>query len=174
MATTIDLDPIRNQAPIEASECETKKFARETILADLAQLVLGIAREINLYAEGKDGLPRLTASEINVMRYIQEHPGTLPRDAAQDVGLHRSNMSVVLHGLCAKSLIDMVPDQQDGRKIRLFATREAQANLERRRARWSAFLADTDSDQTGLLDCLAALTRIDASLLAMRKKRTLS
>ena len=148
------------------------KSQREGLLANLAMLVNSISREINLQTEANDDMLHLTASEINVLSYIDVHPGTLPRDAALDVGLQRSNMSVVLRGLSAKGLIDTIPDKDDGRKIHLYSTNEASRNLEQRRALWSAILFKTDCEHECLRNSLQTLTRINVSLLEMRRKRS--
>lgn len=149
----------------------TPKSGRETMLANLAALVNSISREISLQTETNDQMLHLTASEINVMSYIDRHPGTLPRDAALDVGLQRSNMSVVLRGLTAKGLVDTIPDREDGRKIHLYPTNEASRNLDLNRARWSTILHETDCDQGCLCQCLDTLTRVNQSLMDLRRKR---
>ena len=84
----------------------------KALVADLAELVLSIAREVSLLTE-RDGKRVLTATEINVMRYIDRHPGIIPREAARGVSLKLSNFSGLLHSLRDKNMVAIVPDEFD-------------------------------------------------------------
>ena len=63
-------------------------------LADVAEAILGIARELRLRIDADpDGL---TPSESHVMRYINHRPGVTPGEVARFIGLQRSNLSSAL------------------------------------------------------------------------------
>jgi DNA-binding MarR family transcriptional regulator len=139
-------------------------------LADLAELMLSIAREINFQADPEGGPEaRLTATEIHVMRHLGRHPGAMPKDAARGVGLQRSNFSVALRGLRDKGLVAAEPDPADGRSMRLFTTALADRNLAAHRRRWAALLAGARWDPAELDGCREVLARLEAVLAANRK-----
>ncbi len=135
-------------------------------LADLADLVLAIARaittDVGLDPEHVD----LTATEINVMRYVDRHPGVSPTSVAAATGLQRSNLSRALRDLEAKGMVERTPDASDGRQMRLEPTARAAANLERLRTNWSRILESVDVDRSNLDAALALLAELDAGLAA--------
>jgi DNA-binding MarR family transcriptional regulator len=133
-------------------------------LADLADLVLAIARAINTDAHQDPKTIDLTATEINVMRYIDRHHGTSPTAVAAATGLQRSNLSRVLRDLEARGMIARTADACDGRQTRLESTARAGANLRRLRANWSRLLSIADVDGRNLDATLTTLTEIEAGL----------
>jgi DNA-binding MarR family transcriptional regulator len=139
-------------------------------LADLAELVLGLAREITFQTGGEaEPEVRLTATEIHVLRYIGRHPGAMPKDVARAVGLQRSNFSVALRSLRDKDLVAAEQDPSDGRSMRLFPTERSATNLLRHRAKWAAFLAGVRCEWPGLDRCLEVLAQVDEALAAARR-----
>jgi DNA-binding MarR family transcriptional regulator len=141
------------------------------MLADLAQQVLGIAREINLHTEADDTLDHLASSEITVMRYIDQHPGISAKAAAKGIGLQQSNTSVVLRNLVVKGMIKMLPDQSDGRRMQLFPTAQAIKTLKHHRIRWAAFLGHAIDDRADLRECVEMLRKISDALSAVRQNK---
>lgn len=133
-------------------------------LADLADLVLAIARVINTDAHLDQQTVDLTATEINVMRYIDRHRGASPTAVAAATGLQRSNLSRVLRDLEARGMIARTADASDGRQARLEPTPRAGANLQRLRANWSRLLSVVDVDRRDLDATLTMLTGIEAGL----------
>lgn len=61
----------------------------------------------------------LPLSEIEVLRYINRHPGCSVSDIARDLALQHSNVSVTLRSLVARDLVIRQPDAQDRRTVRL-------------------------------------------------------
>jgi DNA-binding MarR family transcriptional regulator len=140
------------------------------LLADLAERILSIAREVNLQTEADNKLIHLTPTEINVMRYIGRRPGIMPKEAARGVGLQRSNFSIALRGLKDRGMVTVVPDEADGRSMRLFPTGVATRNLAHHRLRWANFLRCARSGRLDLPGCLKVLARIDDALAQMRRE----
>ena len=133
--------------------------------ADLADLVLTIARVVNIDSHQDPDVVDLTAIEINVMRYVDRHPGTSPSAVAVATGLQRSNLSRVLRDLEAKGMVVRTADESDGRQARLNPTPRSAANLRRLRAIWSRLLNSLDVDLHNLDATLAMLTEIEGALL---------
>lgn len=135
-------------------------------LADLADLVLAVARAITIDAHLDPTIVDLTATEINVMRYVDRHPGTSPTAVAAATGLQRSNLSRALRDLEAKGMVHRTADAADARQARLAPTARAAANLKRLRANWSRLLSSVGPDRRNLESALAMLTELEAGLAA--------
>ena len=133
-------------------------------LADLADLVLAVARAISIDAHLDPTIVDLTATEINVMRYVDRHPGTSPTAVAAATGLQRSNLSRALRDLEAKGMVQRTADTADARHTRLEPTALAAANLQRLRAKWSRLLTSVDADHRHLDAAVTLLTQLDAGL----------
>lgn len=135
-------------------------------LADLADLVLAVARVIAIDAHLDPTIVDLTSTEINVMRYVDRHPGTSPTAVAAATGLQRSNLSRALRDLEAKGMVQRTADAADARQARLEPTALATANLQRLRAKWSRLLTSVDADHRNVDAALTLLTQLDAGLTA--------
>src|SRR5262245_8652116 len=85
--------------------------------AELADLVLIIAREIQFRGYSDERAVPLTASEGMVMRYLQANPVAPPNQVAASVGLQRSNLSTLLRGLEAKGLVERHTSPEDRRGV---------------------------------------------------------
>ena len=154
--------------PMEPSADEATTSRQHELFADLAELVLSLAREISLHGGTEDGLVPLTATEIHALRYVRLHPGARSKGVARGIGLQRSNFSLALRSLKDKGMVSVVPDGRDGRSTRLFQTDLAARNFAHHRARWAAFLATALRDRVDVRACLEVLTQIDDALDAMR------
>ena len=139
-------------------------------LADLADLVLTVAREIQLRGFGDTGALALTATEGNVMRYIDRHPGSTPRVVAAATGVQPSNLSATLRSLEEKGLIERVVDATDGRSARLRPLPFAAENLERVRASWVAFLGPVleGVDAEAIRSTIELLELVEAGIVTAR------
>jgi DNA-binding MarR family transcriptional regulator len=138
----------------------------ETQLFDLADLILAVAR---LIGAPQDLSPSMcTPVESSVMRYLDRHPGTSARVAADATLLPSSNFSRVLRGLEEKGLVRREVDERDARIVRLYPTALAGENLIRLKRVWSDALEGTIADPAVLDDVNQALRQIEASLLARR------
>lgn len=137
---------------------------RHSEWADLADVVLALARAITTDAHRDPLVVDLTATEINVMRYVDRHPGTSPTAVAVATGLQRSNLSRAIRDLEAKGMIARTADASDGRQARLEPTERAAANLARLRANWSRLLGSAGADGDKLQAALALLEQLEVGL----------
>ncbi|WP_328358132.1 MarR family transcriptional regulator [Mycobacterium sp. NBC_00419] len=138
----------------------------ESELADLAEVILVVARELRM---GMEPDTVLTPSEAHVMRYIDDHPGAAPSDVARFTGLQRSNLSTALKGLERRGFVERRADAHDARGVNLFPTPLAADNLTRLRTRWARQLAVAlGGDVHDVATVKTLLDRAEARLLADR------
>lgn len=136
-------------------------------LADVAEAILGIARELRLRIDADpDGL---TPSESHVMRYINHRPGVTPGEVARFTGLQRSNLSSALRSLERRDLIRRRPDPGDARSVHLFPTRRATAGLARLRRQWAAQVSEgLRGDMRHVGAAAEVLSRLESGLVDSR------
>lgn len=132
--------------------------------ADLADVVQALARIIGADAHADPGVVDLTATEINVMRFVDRHPGASPSTVAAATGLQRSNLSRAIRDLEAKGMIHRTADAADGRQARLVPTDRAASNLARLRSKWSRLLSSAGADDRDLAAALRLLTDLEDGL----------
>lgn len=139
-------------------------------LADLADVILAIARTLSAHVRADPRSVHLTATEINVMRYIDHHPDCSPSTVAAATGLQRSNLSKALRSLEANGLVRKTADDSDGRQAVLTPTPRAAENLAWLRSQWSRMLSDAAGPDSGLdIDtALAVLGALEAGLTVGR------
>ena len=136
-------------------------------LADLAEAILGVGRELRLRIDGD--VVQLTASEAHVMRHIDHHPGVTPSDVARATGLQRSNLSTALRALEGRGFVERRTDPHDARGVNLFPTDRAGENLTRLRRQWAEKVAAAlGDDQTDVVAAKALLERLEVGLIAAR------
>ncbi|MCJ1715870.1 MarR family winged helix-turn-helix transcriptional regulator [Microbacterium sp. M1A1_1b] len=134
-------------------------------LAELADVVLRISREVDPSASHALDIVPLTGTEALVMRWIDRHQGTSPSATAEATGLQRSNLSAALRALVAKDMVDRRPDPDDARLVQLFSTARATESIAVLHARWAEQLRRAlGTDHAGVATTLAVLTRIDDGL----------
>lgn len=109
---------------------------------ELAELVIDIAREIQVRAVQTTPVIPLTQTHAQVMRYIHRHPGCSASDIADGGGLQRANVSTVLRELRGRGYVTSHRDEADGRAIRIHATDRADENIARLRASWASLVSD--------------------------------
>ncbi|BDU77761.1 MarR family winged helix-turn-helix transcriptional regulator [Mesoterricola sediminis] len=143
---------------------------RQELLASLAEGILGLARELTLFAPADPEAVRLTATEIHVMRQILRDPGCMPKEAARGASLQRSNFSVALRGLRAKGLVAAEPDPADGRSLRLWPTERAAWNHAHFRRTWAALLDAALDPALDVAACAEVLGRMEAQVAARRRR----
>ncbi|WP_144715462.1 MarR family winged helix-turn-helix transcriptional regulator [Curtobacterium pusillum] len=142
----------------------------DDLLAELADVVLRISREIDPNGAGTLDIVPLTGTEALVMRWVDRNPGQTPSAVAEATALKRSNLSVALRSLVAKGMVERRPDPEDARTVHLHPTELAEQSIERLHAHWAGMLrqalgngagriADTDVTTT-----FATLTRVDDAL----------
>jgi DNA-binding MarR family transcriptional regulator len=133
-------------------------------LADLADVILAVARAIKVRTAADPSVLDLSATEVTVLRHIDHHPGASPSAVAAGTGLQRSNLSRALRDLEAKQLVQRSADPSDNRQSLLQSTELAAENLRNIRSIWSGLLRDAlggtgDHDIAGALELLGALER---------------
>jgi|EndMetStandDraft_6_1072998.scaffolds.fasta_scaffold92177_2 DNA-binding MarR family transcriptional regulator len=137
-------------------------------LADLADMILALARTIATELQPDEQVVELTVTEINVLRFVDRHPGASPTEVAAATGLQRSNLSRAVRSLESKGLVKRSTDGGDGRHAQLHTTRRADANLRRLRAHWSRLLSSAGADLRNLDPALRMLADLEAGITADR------
>lgn len=136
--------------------------------ADLADVILALARTITTDVQMDHQVAKLTVTEINVLRFVDRHPGASPTEVAAATGLQRSNLSRAVRELEAKGLVKRSADGGDARHAQLTSTGRAEANLRRLRANWSRLLGSAGADPVDLDAALRMLTDLEAGIAAER------
>jgi DNA-binding MarR family transcriptional regulator len=125
--------------------------SRDDALADLADVVLSVARKIHARtSEASDAIP-LTPLEALAMQHIDRRPGITSSEFAADLSLKSSNASAALRELERKGLVRRDPDPLDRRTVRVTATARAHENLLRVRRAWTNLLSGLPAEATELL-----------------------
>jgi DNA-binding MarR family transcriptional regulator len=137
--------------------------------AELADLVLILAREIQFLGYRDPEAVPLTQSEGMVMRYLQDHPGTAPSQLADATGLQRANISAVLRGLERKGLAERRACSDDLRRATIHPTERGKRNYALVRQEWAEVVSAAAGYDSADLDAtLALLRKIGTSLTANR------
>lgn len=135
--------------------------------ADLAEAILGVARELRLRIDADPD--HLTPSESHVMRYINHRPGVTPSEVARFTGLQRSNLSAALRTLERRGLVKRRADPDDARAANLFPTRRATDNLARLRRQWASQIDGAlGGDIRRVGQAAEVLQMLEAGLIAER------
>jgi DNA-binding MarR family transcriptional regulator len=136
--------------------------------ADLADLVLIIAREIQFRGYSDERAIPLSQSEGMVMRYLQRDPDAAPSRIAAATGLQRTNLSTTLRGLEQKGLIERRAYPKDGRGVTVHRTERGLSNYALVRQEWAAAVSAAGGDATNLDPALALLRAVEAGLVRTR------
>ena len=135
---------------------------RSEQLADLADVVMAVARAIKAHAASEASVVELSATEVTVLRYLDHHPEVGPSAVADATGLQRSNLSRALRDLEAKGLVRRLADPADSRQVLLRSTELAAENLRRLRAVWARLLEEAITGSGEKHDVASALTLLRA------------
>ncbi|MDX8479901.1 MarR family transcriptional regulator [Mesorhizobium sp. VK24D] len=139
--------------------------------ADLADLILIIAREIQFRGYSDERAVQLSQSEGMVMRHLVQHAAATPSQIAAATGLQRTNVSPVLRDLEKKGLIERHVDPQDRRGVSVHRTLRGTENYALVRKEWGAAVsAAAGGDTTNLDDAVALLKAIETGLTSTRPK----
>ncbi|WP_337059359.1 MarR family winged helix-turn-helix transcriptional regulator [Kineococcus sp. G2] len=142
---------------------------RDAGLADLADVLLTVARDLQQRHAALEGVVALTATETTVMRHLDRNPGTSPSAAAAATGLQRSNLSAAVRSLEAKGLVERSHEGHDGRSVALRPTALAARNIALLRAHWAERLHRAlGGDDAGVHGALDLLRRLEHGLAAER------
>lgn len=131
-------------------------------LADLADVVMAVARAIKVQASADPAVVDLSTTEVTVLRYVDHHPDVSPSTVAAGTGLQRSNLSRALRDLEAKGLVLRKADATDSRQVVLRSSELAAENLTRLRTIWAGLLGDAIDASGGEHDVASALTLLHA------------
>lgn len=138
----------------------------------LAELVIDIAREIQLRAVQTTPVIPLTQTQGQVMRFVHSNPGCSASDIADGSGLQRANVSTALRELRGRGYITSRRDDDDGRAIRIEATELADETIGKLRTSWAELVERAwkagAGDEPVPHDTLDTLSRIRNGLNADR------
>lgn len=137
--------------------------------AELADLTLVIAREIQFRGYRDPEAVALTQTEGTVMRYLHAEDGAPPSHIAAGTGLQRTNLATVLTSLQLKGLVERRACPQDGRAATIHTTAHGRANNALVRREWAeAVSAAAGRDGADLGSALALLRAIRTGLVDSR------
>jgi DNA-binding MarR family transcriptional regulator len=140
--------------------------------ADLADLVLIIARELAAHTTTNGNAIVLVGSERNVMRTIDRNPGLSAGEIARLSGLQRSNLSSAVRSLEKKGLVERRHDDADARGVLLYPTELSASNLAILRREWAEMLSTAagpslrEDESVGTM--VRLLTAIEDGLVSKR------
>jgi DNA-binding MarR family transcriptional regulator len=145
--------------------------APDDALAQLADAVLRVARELDPTARRSEDVVPLTGTEVLVMRWVDTNPGTTPSETADATALRRSNLSVALGALVAKGMVERRTHPGDARLAQLYPTALAAESIGVLKGRWAETLrtalraAPSDVDETAVVaSAVALLGRVEEGL----------
>ncbi|MFJ3030060.1 MarR family winged helix-turn-helix transcriptional regulator [Curtobacterium sp. NPDC087080] len=134
-------------------------------LAEFADVVLRIGREVDPHGPHALDIVPLTGTEALVMRWVHRNPGASPSAVADATALQRSNCSVALRSLVAKGMVERRTDPDDARTVQLHPTALADDSIARLHAHWAGRLRTAlGGDEGGLGAAADLLARIDDGL----------
>lgn len=110
------------------------------LLAELGDVIVTLARDLQHEAHDAEGVVPLTGTEIVVLRWVDRHPGATPSAVAEATGLRRSNLSAAVRSLVEARMLVKDPDPQDSRLVHLRPTARAHASSDRLRELWGQAL----------------------------------
>ncbi|RWN00891.1 MAG: MarR family transcriptional regulator [Mesorhizobium sp.] len=150
-------------------ESSARKAPPAVRWADLADLILTIAREIQFRGYRDEKALSLSQSEGMVMRHLVAHASATPSQIATATGLQRTNVSTVLRDLEGKGLIERHVDPQDRRGVSVHRTRRGAHNYALVRKEWATAVSEAAGGDTRKLNAALELLRsIEAGLTATR------
>ncbi len=134
-------------------------------LAEFADVVMRVAREIDPNGPHAPDIVPLTGTEALVMRWVHHNPGASPSAVAAATALQRSNCSVALRSLVAKGMIERQTAPDDARAVRLLPTALADESVRKLHAYWVDRLRGSlDGEDAGIPAASALLARIEEGL----------
>lgn len=111
-------------------------------LGPLPELIFDIAEVLNLKAPSEAGLVDLPSSEITILRLVTIFPGCGIVFLTERTKMRQANVSATVRSLVQRGLVVKVPDERDGRAVRLHASDQAMRDLDALRTVWRRRLID--------------------------------
>ncbi|SKC37741.1 MarR family winged helix-turn-helix transcriptional regulator [Krasilnikoviella flava] len=138
-------------------------------LADLADVVVELARHLDVRSPELRDIVPLTGTEVAVIREVHRSARPTPSRIATATGLARSNVSTALRTLEARGLVVREHADGDRRTVRLVATSLADEHLARIHEFWGRRLGGVPDDvRDAALDALPALAALAEALVGPR------
>jgi DNA-binding MarR family transcriptional regulator len=138
--------------------------------AELGDLALVVAREIQIRPYLDERVMHLSPSEGMVMRYLKGGDAATPTSIAAAVGLQRTNVSTVLRGLEHKGLIERSTNIRDRRVVTVQLTERGRGHYEMARNEWAAAVASAAGNDVLHLDAaIELLARVRDGMTADRR-----
>ncbi|MFZ2174529.1 MAG: MarR family transcriptional regulator [Rhodococcus sp. (in: high G+C Gram-positive bacteria)] len=94
----------------------------------LAHTARSLVWALRRFGEREAGLARLPQSEIDVLRAVEENPGSTVSEIARFLGLQSSNVSTTVRNLVERGLVERRLDPEDRRSHRLHLTALSERN----------------------------------------------
>ncbi|SHF93693.1 MarR family winged helix-turn-helix transcriptional regulator [Streptoalloteichus hindustanus] len=156
---------------VTADGADGARLLREA--RDLTPALYALTRVLRLRGVREAGLLPLPPSELEVLRFVLDAPGTGTGALARELGMHTSNVSTAVRGLVALGLIHREPDPHDRRAVRLYPTRGAEHGMALVENSWAEIFADAlatlSAEQRA--DLNAAVPALRALGEALRERR---
>jgi DNA-binding MarR family transcriptional regulator len=105
-------------------------------LGGLPEVIFEIADLLNLNAPTEAGLRELPDSELDVLRLITLFPGRGISFLTERTKMRQANVSAIVRTLVDRGLVIKQTDERDRRAVRLHASAQADADLEKLRQSW--------------------------------------
>ena len=138
-------------------------------LADLADLVMTVARAVKAHVADDPSVFELSVTEVTVLRSLDHHPDVSPSTVAAATGLQRSNLSRALRELESKGLVRRSVDPADSRGVVVRSTELAAENLTTLRGIWARLLGDAleaSGEQHDIASAVALMRALERGLYA--------
>lgn len=134
---------------------------------ELAHTARSVVWALRRFGEKEAGLSRLPHSEIEVLRVVEQRPGSTVSDIARTLNLQSSNVSTTVRHLVDRGLLEKRTDPSDGRSFRLHQTAQAERNNQMIDAMWvdgiRRLLSGMDpEDAAKLVDAAPLLERLSS------------
>jgi|GEM_PF-6369816 len=134
-------------------------------LTELADVVVELARHLDVRSPELRGIVPLTGTEVAVIRQVHRSPRTTPSRIAEATGLARSNVSAALRTLEARELVLREHPAGDGRSVEIVATELADDHVARIYEFWTRRLEQAPQDvRDAALDAMPALAALATAL----------
>lgn len=146
-----------------------RRSAARNLAVALHDVAWLLPRTIGRAASVSEPLP---TSEMEVMRLLARRPGLRVNQVATELGMRANNVSAAVRALEARKVLRRVPDEVDGRVVRLHPTAAALRARDRRESSWAGELAEilgdlSTDDRAALAAATGPLQRL-ADVLASR------
>lgn len=96
-------------------------------LAEMADILRDLLWHLRQFGERAAGVNPLPSSELEVLRYVGDHPGSTVSDIARALERQSSNVSGTVRQLSQRGLLTRQVDEHDRRSMRLYPSEQAVA-----------------------------------------------